>query len=166
MKIIKSRKDNSKVKVHRTREGLVFELITIFMLVILWAIAFLLYLNVPLEIPIHFDISGTPNAMGNRVQLLIMAGIGTIVSLLLLVSAYFPNKMVNMPFAITNVRQYVPIVRMTRVLAVELAMLFISVILLMGVSDKSPLLWIFYTTIMVLLIVTVIFYSGKAYQLK
>ena len=85
MKIIKSRKDNPKVKVHRTREGLVFELITIFMLVILWAIAFMLYRNVPLEIPIHFDISGTPNAMGNRVQLLIMAGIGTIVSLLLLV---------------------------------------------------------------------------------
>ena len=84
----------------------------------------------------------------------------------MLVSAYFPHKMVNMPFEVTDVRQYAPIVQMTRVLAIEIALLFISIVIMMGTYYKSVLPKILLPCIFVLIIITTIYYSVKAYKLR
>lgn len=169
MKIVRTRstwRNRPSVKVHRTQEGLMFEVISTVLIVLLWVIAIVLFLHSPEKVPTHFGTDLEANAMGSRSVLLIMAAIGTFTTILLLISAYFPHKMVNMPFEITDVRQYAPIVQMTRVLAIEIALLFISIVIMIGAYSKSVLPKILLLCVFVLIMITIIYYSVKAYKLR
>lgn len=169
MKIVRTKstwRNRPSVKVHRTQEGLVFEVISTVLIVLLWVIAVVLFLHSPEKVPAHFGTDLEANAMGSRSVLLIMAAIGTFTTILLLISAYFPHKMVNMPFEITDVRQYAPVVQMTRVLAIEIALLFISIVIMMGAYSKSVLPKILLLCVFVLIMITIIYYSVKAYKLR
>lgn len=169
MKIVRTKstwRNRPSVKVHRTQEGLMFEVISTVLIVLLWVIAIVLFLHSPEKVPTHFGTDLEANAMGSRSVLLIMAAIGTFTTILLLISAYFPHKMVNMPFEITDVRQYAPIVQMTRVLAIEIALLFISIVIMMGAYSKSVLPKILLLCVFVLIMITIIYYSVKAYKLR
>ena len=169
MKIVRTKstwRNRPSVKVHRTQEGLMFEVISTVLIVLLWVIAIVLFLHSPEKVPTHFGTDLEANAMGSRSVLLIMAAIGTFTTILLLISAYFPHKMVNMPFEITDVRQYAPIVQMTRVLAIEIALLFISIVIMMGAYSKSVLPKILLLCVFVLIMITIIYYCVKAYKLR
>lgn len=169
MKIVRTKstwRNRPSVKVHRTQEGLMFEVISTVLIVLLWVIAVVLFLHSPEKVPTHFGTDLEANAMGSRSVLLIMAATGTFTTILLLISAYFPHKMVNMPFEITDVRQYAPVVQMTRVLAIEIALLFISIVIMMGAYSKSVLPKILLLCVFVLIMITIIYYSVKAYKLR
>ena len=169
MKIVRTKstwRNRPSVKVHRTQEGLMFEVISTVLIVLLWVIAIVLFLHSPEKVPTHFGTDLEANAMGSRSVLLIMAAIGTFTTILLLISAYFPHKMVNMPFEITDVRQYAPVVQMTRVLAIEIALLFISIVIMMGAYSKSVLPKILLLCVFVLIMITIIYYSVIAYKLR
>lgn len=169
MKIVRTKstwRNRPSVKVHRTQEGLMFEVISTVLIVLLWVIAVVLFLHSPEKVPTHFGTDLEANAMGSRSVLLIMAAIGTFTTILLLISAYFPHKMVNMPFEITDVRQYASVVQMTRVLAIEIALLFISIVIMMGAYSKSVLPKILLLCVFVLIMITIIYYSVKAYKLR
>lgn len=169
MKFVRTKstwRNRPSVIVHRTKEGLVFEVISAVLIVLLWVIAVVLFLHSPEKVPTHFGADLEANAIGSKSVLLIMAAVGTFTTILMLVSAYFPHKMVNMPFEVTDVRQYAPIVQMTRVLAIETALLFISVVIMMGAYYKSVLPKILLPCVFVLIIITTIYYSVKAYKLR
>jgi uncharacterized membrane protein len=168
MKFVRTKstwRNRPSVIVHRTKEGLVFEVISAVLIVLLWVIAVVLFLHSPEKVPTHFGANLEANAIGSKSVLLIMAVVGTFTTILMLVSAYFPHKMVNMPFEVTDVRQYAPIVQMTRVLAIEIALLFISIVTMMG-DSKSVLPKILLICVFVLIIITTIYYSVKAYKLR
>ena len=169
MKIVRTKstwRNRPSVKVNRTKEGLVFEVISAVFLVLLWVIAIVLFLHSPEKVPTHFGADMEADAIGSRSVMLIMAAVGTFITILMLVSAYFPHKMVNMPFEVTDVRQYVPIVQMTHVLAIEIALLFISIVIMMGLYYKSILPKILLPSIIVFILMTTIYYSVKAYKLR
>ena len=120
------------MKVNRTKEGTMCEIACAVLLVIMWIVAIVLYKNSPQEVNTHFDITGTPDATGDKITILVIALAGTIATVVALISAYKPNKMVNMPFAVSNNAQFAKMVTMVRVIAMEVACIFIAVILMIG----------------------------------
>ena len=133
------------------------------MLIILWAIAIRLWHSAPESIPVHFDIAGDADRYGSKHMFLVVAAVGTIAAVLMLVAAYFPHKLINMPFRITHQRQYVPMVRMARIMAVCLIVLMLGVLLMMSRQAGGGYLL---AVGMVSLLAVCIFYSVKTYRLK
>ena len=87
--------------------------------------------HAPESIPTHFDLQGNPNNEGSRLVILIMAGVSTILTALLMACAYVPTYVVNTPSKLENFRQYVLASRMVRIIALLMALLFMSVIFMM-----------------------------------
>ena len=71
-------------------------------------------------------------------------------TLLLLVSAYFPDRMINLDIKIRNTAQYALVIRMVRVLALETAVMFLGCNAITGFADK-----IFPVTLPVVLFATI-----------
>ena len=123
--------DVKHVRMGRSLESTIFELIALVLVITMLVLAIYMYFRVPETIPTHFDAAGNPNNEGSRLTLLIVAGIGTILTALLMAGAYVPTGVINPPPNLENHRQYVLASRMVRVLALLLCLLFICVILLM-----------------------------------
>lgn len=127
--------DNSITRMPRTLESSVFELLTLMLIIVLWAVAVLAYSHAPESIPIHFDVEGNPNGYDSPVSLLMVAAIGTLVSGLMLASAYAPKQKSKMGSKINNYAQMVVVARMLRVMAVLLVTLFICIVVMMSQPD-------------------------------
>ena len=123
--------DVKHVRMGRTIESTIFELVALVLVVTMLVLAVIMYFNAPETIPTHFDAAGHPNNEGSRLTLLIMAGIGSILTVLLMAGAYVPTGVINPPPNLETPRQYVLASRMVRVLALLVCLLFICLILLM-----------------------------------
>ena len=151
------------MKVNRTKEGTIFELICGLLILVMWIVAFALFKNSPDTVPTHFDIAGNVDATGDKIVLLVMAVVGTIATATVLLAAYKPDKAINIPFTVSSPAQYTKVVRMARLLAVEMALLFIVVILMIGgkVTGVAAI-----ASVVAVMILTTIVYCVKIYRLK
>lgn len=127
------------VKVHRTLEGTVFEIVFAIVAIVVWGIIIWLVHRAPDIVPTHFDASGNPNAYGSPVGITIPCIILTIAAISLIVLAYFPRH-INMPVNITNIRQVEMTIRSTRVAAITLLVLCLAIVYtLLGMDSPNPI---------------------------
>lgn len=152
--------DLKKIKVHRTTEGTIFEIVAALLLVVLWVLTVVLWQKSDPVVATHFDLSGTPDGFGSRNHMFVTAVAGTLSTVLLLVSAYFPRH-INLPVGISNIRQAAIAVRMVRVLAVTVALLFIGIPLSMAFGKIVPV-----ALFGVAIILVIAFYTYKIYKQK
>ena len=122
--------DNSITRMPRTLESTVFELLTLMLIIVLWAVAVLAYSHAPEVIPVHFDVKGNANGYESPVSLLMVAAIGTLISGLMLASAYAPKQKSKMGSKINNYAQMVVVARM-----LLLVTLFICIEVMMSQPD-------------------------------
>lgn len=102
---MKLKKDNRPaVKVNRTLEGTIFEIVVAAILIVSWVIIIMNRNNLPAWFPLSQCI------------------ITSLVSLGMLVAAYFPNS-INMPVQINTPRQYALAIRMVRIIGVILSLM-------------------------------------------
>lgn len=112
-----NRFDIKEVKVHRTMEATIFEIVFVVMALIVWGLIIWMIHRAPDIVPTHFDASGKPNAYGSPTGLLIPCIILTIGAVVCMVCAYFPRH-INLPFTIRNIRQVELTIRQLRVMGV------------------------------------------------
>lgn len=122
--------DVEHVRMERSLESTIFEMVALFLIIVMWVLAGWMYVHSPETIPTHFDAAGNPNDYGSRLTLLIVAAIATVVTVLMMVGAYYPTGAINPPPKLETPRQYVLASRMVRVMALLVCLLFICVILL------------------------------------
>lgn len=114
-----------KVKVLRTREGNIFELVCAALLFILWIIVLWACINESAGAQ-----TNTTNDDLTGIPLYIIIGLtGTFVSGLCLFSAYHPDTMASLPVKVQTEHGWLLVVRMLRVVALLTALLFIGVII-------------------------------------
>lgn len=102
---MKLKKDNRPaVKVNRTLEGTIFEIVVAAILIVSWVIIIMNRNNLPAWFPL-------PQCI-----------ITSLVSLGMMVAAYFPNS-INMPVQINTPRQYALAIRMVRIIGVILSLM-------------------------------------------
>lgn len=102
---MKLKKDNRPaVKVNRTLEGTIFEIVVAAILIVSWVIIIMNRNNLPAWFPLSQCI------------------ITSLVSLGMMVAAYFPNS-INMPVQINTPRQYALAIRMVRIIGVILSLM-------------------------------------------
>ena len=147
--------DIKKIKVHRTTEATVFEIVFVVMTLIIWGLIIWLVHRAPNIVPTHFDASGEPNAYGSPVGITIPCALLTIGAIVCMVCAYFPRH-INMPFKIRNIRQVELTIRLIRVTGVTFLLIPLAVAYTMlGMSSPSviPIL----ASIGLILVETVLF---------
>ena len=92
------------MKVNRTLEGTIFEIVVAAILIVSWVIIIMNRDNLPAWFPLSQCI------------------ITSLVSLGMMVAAYFPNS-INMPVQINTPRQYALAIRMVRIIGVILSLM-------------------------------------------
>ena len=148
--------DIKKVKVHRTTEATIFEIVFVIVAVIVWGVIIWLVHRAPDIVPTHFDASGKPNAYGSPVGITIPCALLTIGAIVCMVCAYYP-RLINMPMKITNIRQVELTIRSIRVAGITLLLLALAIAYIMlGMSKPSatPII-----AIIVLLILNIFIFS-------
>lgn len=127
------RRSNNKnrIKVYRTMEGNIFEAVTAVLLIIIWILTFK-------ELGAWGNAAASTTAAdGEGAGKILIPNIAvTAATLLLLVSAYFPDRMINLDIKIRNTAQYALVIRMVRVLALETAVMFLGCNAITGFADK------------------------------
>ena len=147
--------DIKKIKVHRTTEATIFEIVFVLMALIVWGLIIWMVHRAPDIVPTHFDASGEPNAYGSPVGITIPCALLTIGAIVCMVCAYFPRH-INMPFKIRNIRQVEQAIRLIRVTGVTFLLTPLAVAYTMlGMSSPSviPIL----AAIGIILVETVLF---------
>ena len=152
-----------KIKVNRTKEGTVFEIAFVMLAVIVWALIIWMLCKAPDVVATHFDGRGHPNGYGSPWGLVIPCIITTVVGAGLLVVAYHPH-LINMPVEMKTPRQYELGIRSTRVAALTLLLLTLSIPCSLLLFE-SPTPWPVLGTVGLLLAVAV-YYSVRIYKAK
>ena len=119
-----------KISVRRTKEGTIFEIISMVLVVIMWGIVARMWNRLPNRLPSHFDMVGNVDEWSDKNTLILLGVIATITTISLLVSAYFPRKTVHIHERIQNLRQMALAVRMVRICAIATGLLFLGIIFL------------------------------------
>ena len=120
-----------EVKVHRTLEGTIFEVVTAIIIVVMYAVA--IAKN-------YFDFD---NFQGKHLATIVLS----VISIVLLAVAYSP-KNINIGGQPKNIRQVELSIRATRIIAVEMALFCL---LMVAISPDNPII---HTTFGVTLVVT------------
>ena len=128
-------------------EGNIFEAVTAVLLIIIWILTFK-------ELGAAGNVAAaTTAADGEGAGKILIPNIAvTAATLLLLVSAYFPDRMINLDIKIRNTAQYALVIRMVRVLALETAVMFLGCNAITGFADKIfpvPLPVVLFATIFI-----------------
>ena len=144
------KKNGPHQRMPRTLEGTIFEVGALFLVIALWAVAVYMYQHAPESIPTHFDLQGNPNNYGSRMALLFIAGGGTLVTVVLLVCAYYPTTFLHVPARMVALPQCFVISRMVRIAALLLCFLFFAIILMGCYPTTWPPKAIFWTVIVLL----------------
>ncbi len=153
--------ERQKIKVNRTTEGTVFEVAFLVMALVVWALIILMLSKAPDVIATHFDAHGHPNGYGSPWGLLVPCLIITGVGVLLLVVAYHPH-LVNMPVEVKTLRQTELAIRSTRVAALVVLLLTLSIpATLLFFESPSP--WPVFGSVGLLLAVA-LYYSVRIYR--
>lgn len=155
--------DLKSVKVHRTKESTIFEIVFVIVAIIVWAIIIWMVHRAPDVVPTHFDASGNPNAYGSPKGVTIPCAIITVVGVVCMIVAYFP-RLINMPFKITNIRQVKIAIRSVRMAGVTLLLMALAIAYtLLGMSAPAPIPIL---VVVVLLILEIIVFSILGYRVK
>ena len=152
-----------KIKVNRTKEGTLFEIAFAMLAVIVWALIIWMLIKAPDVISTHFDAHGRPNSYGSPWGLVIPCVITTVVGAGLLVVAYHPH-LINMPVEMKTPRQYELGIRSTRVAALTLLLLTLSIpcsMLLFESPSPLPVL-----AAVGLLLAVAVYYSIRIYRAR
>ena len=155
--------DIKKIKVHRTTEATVFEIVFAIVAVIVWGLIIWLVHRAPDIVPTHFDASGKPNAYGSPAGVTIPCIILTIAAIVLMVLAYFPRH-INMPFKITNIQQVELAIRQLRIAGITFLFLPLAIAYMMlGMKTPSatPLLVVVGLIFLVFIVFTILIYKAK-----
>ena len=155
--------DIKDIKVHRTLEGTVFEIVFAIIAVIVWGVIIWLVHRAPDIVPTHFDASGKPNAYGTSAGATIPCIILTIVAISMMVIAYFPRH-INMPFEITNIRQVTLVIRQLRIVGITslfLPLALAYMMLGMKTPSATPLLLVIGLIFLVFIVFTILIYKAK-----
>ncbi|MBR2205226.1 MAG: DUF1648 domain-containing protein [Prevotella sp.] len=155
--------DIEKIKVHRTTEATVFEIVFVLMALIVWGLIIWLVHRAPNSVPTHFDASGKPNAYGSPVGITIPCALLTIGAIVCMVCAYFPRH-INMPFEIKNIRQVEQAIRLIRVTGVTFLLTPLAVAYTMlGMSSPSviPILAAIGLILVETVLFSIIIYKSK-----
>lgn len=155
--------DIKKIKVHRTTEATVFEIVFVLMVLIVWGVIIWLVHRAPDIIPTHFDASGKPNAYGSPASVTIPCAILTIGAIVCMVCAYFPRH-INMPFKIRNTRQAELAIRLLRVTGLTFLLIPLAVAYTMlGMSSPSviPILAVITLILVESVLFSIIIYKSR-----
>ena len=155
--------EKKKIKVNRTKEGTVFEIAFAMLAVIVWALIIWMLCKAPDVVATHFDGRGHPNGYGSPWGLVIPCIITTVVGAGLLLVAYHPH-LINMPVEMKTPRQYELGIRSTRVAALTLLLLTLSIpcsLLLFESPSPWPVL-----AAIVLMLVVAVYYSIRIYRAR
>ena len=152
-----------KIKVNRTKEGTVFEIAFVMLAVVVWALIIWMLCKAPDVVATHFDGRGHPNGYGSPWGLVIPCIITTVVGAGLLLVAYHPH-LINMPVEMKTPQQYELGIRSTRVAALTLLLLTLSIPCSMLLFE-SPSPWPVLATVGLLLAVAV-YYSIRIYRAR
>ncbi len=155
--------DIKKIKVHRTTEATVFEIVFVLITVIVWGVIIWLVHRAPDIVPTHFDASGKPNAYGSPVGITIPCALLTIGAIVCMSCAYFPQR-INMPFKIRNIRQVELAIRSLRVTGITFLLLPLAVAYTMlGMSSPSavPILAVIGLILVESVLFSLIIYKSK-----
>jgi hypothetical protein len=155
--------DIKDVKLHRTTESTLFEIVFAIVMMVVWGLIIWMICRAPDIVPTHFDGSGRPNAYGSPIGILVPCIIITVAAIICMVIAYYPHY-INMPFKITNTRQVELAIRSVRVAAITLLLLSLAIVYtLLGMESPSviPVL-----VVIVLLLLEIIVFSILAYKAK
>lgn len=128
---MRQKNNQNRIKVYRTMEGNIFEAVTAVILIVIWTIALTRLKS--MDEPVTFLSDEENNASTRMIAGSIVA---TVLSLLFLVSAYFPDRMINMRIDVKNTAQYALMIRMSRIMAVETAVIYLGSIANVG-NDRS-----------------------------
>ena len=156
-------KEKLKIEIHRTAEGTVFEVTFVILAVIVWALIIWMLCKAPDVVATHFDGRGHPNGYGSPWGLVIPCVITTVVGAGLLVVAYHPH-LINMPVEMKTLRQYELGIRSTRVAALTLLLLTLSIPCTLLLFE-SPSPWPVLGTVGLLLAVMT-YYSVLIYRAR
>lgn len=148
--------DLKTVKVHRTTEATVLEVVFALTAIIVWGLIIWMVHQAPDIVPTHFDASGKPNAYGSPAGVTIPCVLLTIGAVVCMVCAYFPRH-INMPFEIRNIRQVELAIRLLRVTGITFLLIPLALAYTMlGMSSPSAIIPIL-ATVGLILVETVLF---------
>ncbi len=124
---MKMKLQNNKLKVHvgRTLEGTLFEIAFLVLAILVWAVIVWLMSRAPETVPTHFNVAGKADAWGSPSTILFTCIVTTVVGASLLLAAYFPHT-VNLLVEVKTPRQVALVIRMVRVMALELLLLTLA----------------------------------------
>lgn len=166
---MKMKLQNNKLKVHvgRTLEGTLFEIAFLVLAILVWAVIVWLMSRAPETVPTHFNLEGKADSWGSPTTILFPCIITTVVGACLLLAAYFPHT-INIPVEVKTPRQVALVIRMVRVMALELLLLtlalaFISLGSSIGHESGSvaPVLIVVGLLLLTCVVFTVLVYKAK-----
>jgi len=133
----------------------------------MWSYAFYHFNTLPAIIPIHFDLSGSPDGYGSKNTIWIIPGIVTLIIFLLNFLSRFPHKF-NYISKINEdnaAKKYKSSVRLLRILSFNISILFCYIIvsLIQGsISNHSILGWWFIPLLLISMITPTIYMTVRS----
>jgi uncharacterized membrane protein len=155
--------DIKKIKVYRTTESTIFEVVFAIVAIVVWGLIIWMVHQAPDTVPTHFDASGKPNAYGSPVEVTIPCIILTIAAISMMVLAYFPRH-INMPFKITNIQQVKLALRQLRIAGIIMMIIPLAVaytMLGMSSSTAVPIISVVVLLLAEFLLFTILIYKAK-----
>lgn len=155
--------DIRKVTVHRTKEGTIFEIVFLILLLTVWGIIIWLMQKAPEIVPTHFGITGEADHYGSPLAAIFPCLIVTVVGICMMAGAYFPRS-INVPGGISNLHQVVLATRMMRILGLLTLLLTLSVALSMLALNHGrviPALSVVAVMLVVCAVFTYLIYRAK-----
>lgn len=160
--------DIKEVKLHRTTESTIFEIVFAIVLIVVWGLIIWMICRAPDIVPTHFDGSGRPNAYGSPIGIVIPSIIITVAAIICMVIAYFP-RYINMPFKITNNRQVELTARSVRVVGITFQILSLVVVYtLLGMESPSviPILLVIALILLEILVISILGNKAKSTKIS
>lgn len=153
-----------KIKVNRTLEGNIFEIVFLVLLIAVWVFIILALKKAPDVVPTHFDAVGRATSYGSKFGILFATVFTTIGGVIMLCGAYFPHT-INIPVKVKTPRQYLLAIRMMRVLSLTLLALTAAIgyTSLVAYSEPSavPILATVGVMFAVIIIFCILIYKAK-----
>jgi len=160
-----------KIRIKLTTADKVVELIGWFALITIWILVVASYSNLPDTIPIHYNAVGKADGFGNKINILILPLVATILFVGMTIANKFPH-IFNYPVKITEenaFRQYTNATRMMRFLKSILVVIFglIAFKTTQSTSGNSsePGIW-FLPIILCLIFIPLTFFIIKSFREK
>ena len=120
--------ENREIKIVRDSEGKAFELAFIVLAILVWVYTVWVFIRLPETVPVHFGLSGAPDAYGSRGSILVLGILMTVMGAGMMWGVYYHFK-VNLPGVdICNARQAALAARMTRLMGLTMLLLSAAIV--------------------------------------